>query len=364
MAADERIAVIGGAAAGAAVAIRLARAGRAVSVIESASFPRAKVCGEFVSPAATTILESLIPIDTLLKAGARRVREMTIWHGSKRRDWTMRAPAWALSRRSLDDLLLREAAEAGAAVLQPERVSDVEYADDSVSIRLASGSCIQASLVIHADGRGRFDPAGSTPLAANLVGLKCHARFDEQLGGIHMRSGDDAYIGGIDVEDGLATLAMCVTPDRLKRHGGDRDALLADLWPGFDPMQRVGPWHACGVARSRYIEPGHPRSFRIGNAAAAVDPVGGEGIGLALWSAETLAGMLCSADAANLAATHSRFARAYRHRLATRRHASRAAAELLMRPTLVRLIWPAFAVPKLSIEPWYRLSGKPIARAG
>jgi flavin-dependent dehydrogenase len=41
--------VIGGGPAGAACALRLARAGCSVAVLEKTRFPRGKVCGEFIA---------------------------------------------------------------------------------------------------------------------------------------------------------------------------------------------------------------------------------------------------------------------------------------------------------------------------
>lgn len=352
-----RLAVVGAGAGGASLALRLARSGFEVTVIESRAFPRAKVCGEFISPAATTDLESVLSPGELRAAGATRIDTLVLELPGRERVWAMPQPAWALSRRSLDVLLLDKARDAGACVLQPERVGAVAYHGDRVAIELASGASLEADLIVHADGSGRLDPAGATPSAKRLVGLKCHARPTKPIRGIRMRSAPGVYCGAIGVEEGLATFAMCATPAALARHNGDRDALLADVWPAFTPDQREGDWMACGVARSRYIAPGHPRSFRIGNAAAAVDPVGGEGIGLALWSAARLAELL-DMRIGHAEAQH-RLQSLYRRRLRTRRPACRAAAELLLRPAIVRALWPVLALPSLTIRPWYALTGKP-----
>lgn len=353
----ERIAIIGAGAAGASLALRLARASFNVTLIESRPFPRAKVCGEFISPAATDDLESVLSPSELLAAGAKRVDSLALELGERERAWSMPQPAWALSRRSLDALLVEKARDAGANLLQPERVASIDYHDDHVSVDLASGQHLQTEYAIHADGSGRLDPAGPTPTAKHLVGLKCHARPTTPIRGIRMRSAPGVYCGAIGIEEGLATFAMCATPAALARHKGNRDALLASIWPGFTPDQRQGDWMACGVARSRYITPGHPRSFRIGNAAAAVDPVGGEGIGLALWSAARLAELLETHT--DPAVIPRRFAKLYRRRLRTRLPACRSAAEVLLRPRLVRMLWPMLAMPSLTIRPWYALTGKP-----
>jgi flavin-dependent dehydrogenase len=135
--------------------------------------------------------------------------------------------------------------------------------------------------------------------------------------------------------------------------------LTRNLWPGFARCARTTPWHTCGVAGSAYIAPGHARSFRVGNAAAAVEPVGGEGIGLALWSGATLGATLELSDPVR---TQRVFARAYRARVRVRRPACRMAGEALMRPRLVRALWPALDAPggaDALLRAFWALSGKP-----
>ena len=51
--------IVGGGPAGAASALFLSRKGFTVRLLEQARFPRDKVCGEFISPAADPILEEL-----------------------------------------------------------------------------------------------------------------------------------------------------------------------------------------------------------------------------------------------------------------------------------------------------------------
>ncbi|MEM8756455.1 MAG: FAD-dependent monooxygenase [Planctomycetota bacterium] len=354
--------IIGAGAAGGAAAIALARLGWQIDLVESRPFPRAKVCGEFVSPAATDAFESVLDAYTLNTLGARRVREITFELGRRSKRVILERPAWTLSRKTLDAGLLAAAHDLGVAVHQPVRVTAVRHHNQRVEVETNSQGTLRADFVIHADGRGSLDPAGPTPNAPGLVGLKCHARLDRPLGGLIMRAGDGVYCGGVDVEDGLSTLAMCVTPRRLRRAESDRDRLLASIWPGYEPRIREGPWLACGVARSPYRAPGHPRSFRIGNAAAAVDPVGGAGIGVAVWSAVTLAGVLDRAPSAETA--QRTFAALYKRRLRTRRPACRAAAMLMMRPKLLAAAWPLIETNRLpAVDAWTRLTGKRLARS-
>ncbi len=368
-----RVVIIGGGPAGSSAAISLLRAARAraisVTIVESKAFPRAKVCGEFVSPSATDILEELLTRPTLLGCGASSVDQLFLHSGNRTWHWKMPTPAWTLSRRVLDNALLNTAREAGAVVRQPSHVSSILLRDDGVSIVLTSGECLNADVVIHADGAGRHDPSGAIGFRSNVVGLKCVVRPAVPIRGIRMRSARSLYIGAVGVECGLATLAMVARTQLANANVRDADSLLARVWPELGPphAHRVGDWLACPVGQSRYVRPGHPRSFRIGNAAAAVEPVGGEGIGLALWSGQligrVLAGVCHLAPhefVAALPALQTTMRRRYTRRLRTRIPACRLAAAVLMRPALIRALSPLLRVPGSIIAPWYALTGKPM----
>lgn len=354
-----RLAIIGAGPAGSAAAIHLARAGHRVTIIEARAFPRAKVCGEYISPAGTAALEAVIPPAELLAAGARRVDLFAIDHGARSIEWRAPRPAWAISRGSLDAMLLERAAEAGAEVVQPCAVRGVSYGPGGVLLDTAAGE-IGADAVIHADGSGRHDPSGPTPRDGELVGHKAHLRPPGGVRGVRMRPGRGAYVGTIEVEGGLCTAALVARRGVIGAYGGDGDAMLAGLWPGYEPSWREGAWMSCPVPRAWPVRPGHERSVRLGNAAAATDPVGGEGIGNALWSAGVFARALARTGSVSLAA--GRVTRAYRLRLATRLVSCWAAAELLMRPGLVGAVWPVLSsgpAGGAALGAWYRLSGKP-----
>ncbi|MGQ0627047.1 MAG: NAD(P)/FAD-dependent oxidoreductase [Phycisphaerales bacterium] len=362
-----RVAIIGAGPAGCAAAITLARGGHEVRLIEREVFPRQKVCGECISPAATGLLRELLHDGAGAPGDLPTTSAYTLEVGDAAHTWQTPHETMACSRAALDSHLLLAARGLGARVQSPATVQRVEYGDASARVVLADGSIIAADCVVHADGSGRHDPAGATPMRPGVVGCKCRLAMTRPPRAIHMRSAPGAYIGLVTTEEGLTTCALTVRSDVVARAKRDLDGLLKGLWPGFDPAWRAtlgteGAWRTCGIASAGYISPGHPRSLRVGNAAAAVEPVGGEGIGLALWSGVEVGRRLCevrNASSTELAGAERRLARAYRARLRWRRPACRIAAEVLMRPMLVRTLWPVLRRPALALHPWWRLSGKP-----
>ncbi len=250
-------------------------------------------------------------------------------------------------------------------------VRSVDYHDDGIELAIqgsdGQSERITACVVIHADGTGRLDPSGPTPTDRRLVGLKCRVRTPEPIEGLVMRPGKGAYVGLVGIEDeGIATCALVARSELLRAHSGDRDALLASLWSEYEPAWRHGDWFACPVPRSRWRASGHVRSIRVGNAAAALDPAGGEGIGNALWS-----GRLAGQELAKwfdsdrqpiaLQEVHHQLKRAYAKRLFARMPACRALAAVLMRPALVGALARVGSLPvarSLTVEPWLAMTGK------
>src|SRR5918999_3908035 len=74
--------IAGGGPAGASAAIHLARGGVRVLLIEQKKFPRAKLCGEFISPECQTHFEKLGVAGAMISSGPALLDE-TVFYSSK-----------------------------------------------------------------------------------------------------------------------------------------------------------------------------------------------------------------------------------------------------------------------------------------
>jgi flavin-dependent dehydrogenase len=358
---NAEVVVVGGGPAGASAAIRLARMGIDVCVLDRARFPRSKPCGEFLSPGATPILEELGVREAVEAAGALRLERVRIdahgavvelefpeGHG---------APPWgySLSRHALDAILVEAARAAGARVLEETRVDEVRLGSGRgiVEARGPHGEpiAIGTSLVVGAGGRNcpvaralavqrrdrraRFDllarwcarpewpGANGTPADRERRGLVCELRVR-----------GDGYVALAPIEGGRWNV-NCVVPRSALRAETDPRALYR-LATGVRETPSASPDEdvvASDVTAIRTARASADRALLIGDAALFLDPFTGQGIYLALRSAALAAAVVPEALAhgagrERLAAYESGRSAEF----AARRRVSRALQAVLFRP--------------------------------
>ena len=125
---DASVVVVGAGPAGSATADHLARAGVDVALIDKATFPRDKVCGDGLTPAAVAEILAM-GINPLAEEGWHLNRGLTVLGGGHRihLPWPTSAsqPGYGMARarRSLDARLLQAARDAGARVYEGVTVS-------------------------------------------------------------------------------------------------------------------------------------------------------------------------------------------------------------------------------------------------
>jgi geranylgeranyl reductase family protein len=295
------VAVVGAGPAGAAAAITLATAGRRVVLVDKASFPRDKICGDGITTGALRLLEELglrpeqVPswtevsdIHVVSPSGHRATFPLPQGRGQF---------AAVMRRTDLDHALVQVAVDAGAELREGTEVKVAEDHGDVVTLGLSDGSSVSAAYVVAADGmwspmrkllgtavpgylgewhafRQYFDDVG--PLARDLW-----VWFEPDLLPGYAWSfplpGGGANVGfGIQRGAKIATKEMkALWPELLARPHIARvlgpDAVAADRHQAWPIPARVGE-----IALSA------GRVLWAGDAAAVTDPMTGEGIGQAL----------------------------------------------------------------------------------
>ncbi len=388
------IAVIGGGPAGAAAAIRLARAGRDVLLIERSPAATHKLCGEFVSGEALAALRGL-GIDAA-GLGAVPLATIRLSAGNLVAEAALPFPAAGLSRRALDAALLREAGRAGARLRMGTAVRSVHAGKGRISIRLADGATVDAADAILATGKHDLGPRARETRwrgRRGMLGLKMHLRLAPEAAArlgraieLHLFPGGCAGLQPVEAD----VTNLCITLDRdaFARVGADFGRFLdgiADANAAFAAMiDDARPLWSRPVAIAR-VPYGHLREaeglpdrlWPVGDQAAVTASFTGDGIALALASGGA------AAEALLAGIPSAACIRAFRRRAARQMRPAMALQALIDYPALhrplvalarrqPRLIRAAARITRLPQAPepaspadrWRRPEGIGAARSG
>ena len=293
--------VIGGGLAGAALATRLGRAGREVLLLEREAEPVHKVCGEFVSREAGLYLASL-GVD-LAALGAVAIDAVTLCARQAEIDVPLPFTATSLSRRVLDEALLRCAASAGVTIRRGAKVVELSRGSRGWNVRLEDGAFVAAGAVFLATGkhdlRSHKRPAG---LQDDLVAFKLHWRLAPDQAAtlerhVELVLFEGGYAGLEPIEGGLANLCLLVRRKRLRALGQRWENVLTAIRaesPHLDArFTGAEPCWPKPLALSS-IPYGHVQRradglWRLGDQAAVIPSFSGDGMSIALHSAELAA---------------------------------------------------------------------------
>jgi flavin-dependent dehydrogenase len=189
---------------------------------------------------------------------------------------------------------------------------------------------------------------GELPSRTGEFGIKAHfENVDGPRDAIELFGCEGLYGGLAAIEGGLWNAGFSVPASRLRRHRGNVAELFdrivcenAVLARRLARATRVGPWLVSPLPRFPVRRHWPPGIVPIGNGAAALEPIGGEGMGLALRSAELAARAILGT---NGMPDVQRLAKDYRRLWRVRRPACRAAAAVVSRAGLAGLLEPVMS---------------------
>jgi menaquinone-9 beta-reductase len=302
------VVVVGAGPAGSVAALVLARAGARVRVIDRATFPRDKLCGDTLNPGSLSILDRL-GIGPSVRECALPISGMVVTGPGAQvcADYPDGLRGMSLTRRRLDQLLVEAAISAGAcvetgvAVTEPVTTADGRVVGVRVSGR-ARDAVLGARLVIGADGRGSRI-AGGVKLASYARTPRRWA-FGAYFSGVgqmtargemHVRPG--GYIGVAPLPGGVTNVSVVrderkgvLTPkaeqQAIVRRAVDADAMLRDRFAG---ASQISPVTVMGPLAVNARAAGCPGLLLAGDAAGFVDPMTGDGLRFALRGGELAA---------------------------------------------------------------------------
>jgi flavin-dependent dehydrogenase len=307
--------VVGAGPAGAATAILLCERGLDVLVLDRATFPRPKICGEYLSPESARILDRLGVLKAVDAAAATSLRGMRITApdgtvlDARYRAIGGRQPyrdhAMALSRSVLDAILvdrlralpveLREAVRVSDLVVEGDQVTGVETLDaagrrETITAPLVVGADGRASVVAHRLGCRHAHRLRRIALVTYVRGVaECR-----DAGEIFVDPPDYAILNPLApdrINMSLVVPLDHVSPwrGRLETFFAARVKQLPHLARRLAGAERVAPLEAMGPLAYRVSAPSHGGVMLVGDAAGFYDPLTGEGVFTALRGAELAA---------------------------------------------------------------------------
>ena len=315
--------VVGAGPAGSAAAAWAARGGAEVVVADAAVFPRDKTCGDGLTPRAVGELQRLGLEDWLrahtvnqgLRAHGFGQTLLLPWPGGT-------LPAWgsAVARTELDDHLRTTAIKAGATAVDGARAVDVRRAGDRVEavvfktddglVEIGCRHLVVADGVRSPLGKvlGRewhrdtvYGVAGRSYVASELSDdpwISSHLELRDEAGTVLSGYGWIFPLGTGEVNLGVGTLATSKRP---------ADLAIKPLMAQYAELRREEfklsgdlrmPTSALLPMGGAVSNVAGPNWALIGDAAACVNPLNGEGIDYGLETGRLVADLI--ADGADL----------------------------------------------------------------
>lgn len=310
--------VVGAGPAGSAAAAWAARAGRDVVLADSATFPRDKTCGDGLTPRAIAELDRLGIGEWVRGRAENRGLRLSGFGQELQLEWpggSLPSVGSAVPRTELDDRIRSTAIKSGATMIQGAKAVDIRLDNAKVvSVTFSNGHEISCNRLIVADGvrstlgkkLGRqwhrdttFGVAARAYISSERSSdpwISSHLELRDAAGTVQPGYGWIFPLGTGEVNIGVGTLATA------KRPGPGALRPLLDLYTS----QRRDDWSLSGDLRavaSALLPMGGAVSnvaganwAIIGDAAACVNPLNGEGIDYGLEGGRMIADMLDEKD--------------------------------------------------------------------
>jgi flavin-dependent dehydrogenase len=300
------VAVIGGGVAGSAAAALLARHGLRVILFDKGRFPRQKVCGEFLSPEGAEVLRHVGVWPQIHLHNPPLIHSLALTAGGGEARRKLPVPGWGVSRGLLDDALWQHAQSVGVTTSDRATVAHVEgglQRGFSLTVRQAgeASTTVQSRVILCASGRQgqpwgqRRAPDGR--FTRRFVGIKAHVRGVPLNGHVELHTIRHGYCGLAEVTGDVSNLCCCVEMRAFRHAGGTPERFLGSalkqnrrLRARLDAAEPLNsPWVTTSYTDRHTVTPTAAGIWNLGDAAALVAPLTGDGMGMALRTAELAA---------------------------------------------------------------------------
>ena len=205
---DTEVLIIGGGLAGLTSAIHLTKMGCKVIVIEKNSYPKHKVCGEYISNEILPYFKWLnINIEDLKPTHISTLQFSS--ESGKTINTQLPLGGFGISRFTLDDFLAQKTRSQNCEIIE-DQVNEVIFKDDYFEVHLAFGKILTSKVVLGGFGkRSNLDVKMNRSFLQNKspwLAVKSHyqGEFPSDVVGLHNFKG--GYCGVSKVENNLLNI--------------------------------------------------------------------------------------------------------------------------------------------------------------
>ena len=217
---DSEVIIIGGGLAGLTSAIHLTKMGCKVIVIEKNSYPKHKVCGEYISNEVLPYFEWLnVDIEELKPTHISTLQ----FSSESGRTITTKLPlgGFGISRYTLDHALYLKALSQNCEIIE-DQVNEVNFKDYFFEVQLASGKTLTSKVVLGGFGkRSNLDLKMKRDFIEQKspwLAVKSHYKgnFPDDVVGLHNFKG--GYCGVSKIENNLLNICYLTNFKSFKKY--------------------------------------------------------------------------------------------------------------------------------------------------
>jgi menaquinone-9 beta-reductase len=290
--------IIGAGPSGAFLAYQLAAHSHKILLLDKAHFPRTKVCGSCINISAAQALKQNGLGNLLSENHAVALEKVKLFDGKKSSAVSL-SGGYSLSRNAFDSALVEAGIGRGAHFIPGATARVQKDVAELQEVKVEIGTfetTLKTKIVVVADGLSGRALAGIAEFdfvsePASRIGCGTIIDSDEKFyveGKIYMACSDHGYVGLVRLENGQIDVAAALTSKFTRAQGGPGPACTSILQHCQLPVPdglNTSHWAGTEALTRRRHRIAGKRLFVIGDACGFSEPLTGEGIAWALWSA-------------------------------------------------------------------------------
>lgn len=364
--------IVGGGLAGLASAIHLSRKGLSVTILEKSSYPKHKVCGEYIS-------NEILPYLNWLGADVSELNPVSInkfeFSSVSGKPVTAQLPlgGFGISRYALDNFLYNKALENGCNVVEAN-VTAINFIDDKFTVA-ASDKIYNAKVVLGAFGkRSNLDQQLSREFIQKKspwLAVKAHYEGDFPDDVVALHNFPGGYCGVSKVEGNHLNICYLSDYKTFKKYKNVEDYQKGELYKNpqlkalfenstimFDKPLTIS--QIC-FDKKPVVE---NHVLMMGDTAGLIHPLCGNGMAMAVHSAKIAAELVFLYFAGTIksrAELESRYTKEWKRNFSGRLRAGRLLGKTLQNKTITKPLMGLMAIfPSLLPKIIKQTHGKPI----